>query len=165
MTRRDWLRIPAVLLVPALGALTPLPRGMLLSVSAQAETMCRAIGACDTSASCGGPCGPAACTPCVPVSGGARLGCIPACEPSPAGCGEVAAVPDDACADTAPGGPPVPRGIVCICLQCGQGVPATSPEVAPPALAATLSETPPGVLASVSHEPASPPPKAPPIVT
>jgi len=147
MTRRPWLRIPALLLAPALGALAPLPRMVPLSVSERAEARCRAIGACDTSAACG----PAACAPCPGSS-----------------CGGPAAAPDDASPDTAApdeSSSPAPRGIVCLCCQCGQGVPAVSPDVAPPALAAVLSEAPPGALASVSREPASPPPKVPPIVS
>jgi len=161
MTRRGWLRIPAVLLAPAFAALTPVPRGVLLSVSAQTETLCGAIGTGDTSVACG----PAACAPCVASSGAAALGCIPACEPSRAGCGDAAAPRDDTAAAATPDGSPAPRGIVCICLQCGQGVPGTAPALAPPSLTTVLPEAPPGALASVSHEPASPPPKAPPIVT
>lgn len=161
MTRRAWLRIPALFLVPALGALTPLPRMVPLSGSERASTLCRTIGACDASVVCG----PAACAPCPASAGGARLGCIPVSEPSsPAAGGGAAAVPDDAAAP-GPDGSPAPRGIVCLCFQCGQGVPAVSPDFEPPALAAVLSEAPPGVLASVSREPALPPPKAPPIVT
>lgn len=158
MTRPAWLRIPAIVLVPAFATLTPVPRGVLLSVSAQTETLCRAIGGCDTSVACG----PAACTPCVASSGDAPLACLPACDAIRAERGDAAA---DPAAAAAPDGSPAPRGIVCICLQCGQGVPGTAPALAPPSLTTVLPEAPPGALASVSHEPASPPPKAPPIVT
>ncbi len=160
MTRPAWLRIPAVLLVPAFATLTPVPRGVLLSVSPQTETLCRAIGGCDTSVACG----PAACTPCVASSGDAQLACLPACEAIRVACGDAATDPDDAAA-AAPDGSPAPRGIVCICLQCGQGVPGTAPALVPPSLTTVLPEAPPDALASVPYEPASPPPKAPPIVT
>jgi hypothetical protein len=134
-----WRHLPALVLVPALGGLSPLPRAVPLAGSERLEAACRASGACDVAApACEAP----ACGPCTPGSGPCA---------------------DGAGADEPPAGSSRTAGcIVCVCCQCGLGVPAAGPAFAPPVLASLLPETPPSALASVAREPASPPPKAPP---